>query len=120
MPQWRMAEPVNFESCNGEHIAIVGPNAGGKTRLVNIITGRYPLLRRDAEYNFYPSTKPMAADNIKYITFLDAYGGDSDRTYFLQQGDRRGHAYRRRQARGGLPPPRRGHVGAPKPAAQAV
>ena len=85
MPQWRMAEPVNFESCNGEHIAIVGPNAGGKTRLVNIITGRYPLLRRDAEYNFYPSTKPMAADNIKYITFLDAYGGDSDRTYFLQQ-----------------------------------
>lgn len=85
MPQWRMAEPVNFESCNGEHLAIVGPNAGGKTRLVNIMTGRYPLLRRAPEYNFSPSTKPLAADNIKYITFLDAYGGDSDRTYFLQQ-----------------------------------
>lgn len=25
MPEWRMAEPVNFESCEGEHIAIVGP-----------------------------------------------------------------------------------------------
>lgn len=85
MPKWRMAKPVNFESCNGEHIAIVGPNAGGKTRLVNIITGRYPLLKHDAEYNFSPSTKPMVADNIKHITFLDAYGGDNDRTYFLQQ-----------------------------------
>ncbi|MGI6243087.1 MAG: ATP-binding cassette domain-containing protein [Prevotella sp.] len=85
MPEWRMAEPVNFESRNGEHIAIVGPNAGGKTRLVNIITGRYPLLMNDVEYDFHPSTKPMASDNIKYIAFQDAYGGDSDRTYFLQQ-----------------------------------
>ena len=26
MPEWRMAEPVNFELGKGEHIAIVGPN----------------------------------------------------------------------------------------------
>ena len=25
------------------------------------------------------------SDNIKYITFRDTYGGDNDRTYFLQQ-----------------------------------
>ncbi len=85
MPEWRMAEPVNFESRNGEHIAIIGPNAGGKTRLVNIIMGKYPLLMHDVEYDFRPSTKPMASDNIKYIAFQDAYGGDNDRTYFLQQ-----------------------------------
>lgn len=24
MPEWRMAEPVNFTACDGEHIAIVG------------------------------------------------------------------------------------------------
>ena len=30
MPEWRMAEPVDFELCDAEHIAIVGPNGGGK------------------------------------------------------------------------------------------
>lgn len=85
MPAWRMAEPVDFESRSGEHIAIVGPNAGGKSRLVNIITGRYPLLMHDPEYDFRPSRKPLVSDNIRHITFLDAYGGDGDRTYFLQQ-----------------------------------
>jgi len=85
LPEWRMAQPVNFTSLNGEHIAIVGPNGGGKTRLVNIIIGKYPLLMQRPEYDFRPSLLPMVSDNIKYITFLDAYGGDSDRTYFLQQ-----------------------------------
>ena len=85
MPSWRMAEPVNFESLDGEQIAIVGPNGGGKTMLVNIITGSHPLLMHDPEYDFAPSTKKHVSDNIKYITFRDAYGGDNDRTYYLQQ-----------------------------------
>lgn len=85
MPAWRMAEPVNFTTLDGEQIAIVGPNGGGKTMLADIITGRHPLLLHDPEYDFSPSKKPMVADNIKYITFRDAYGGDNDRTYYLQQ-----------------------------------
>ena len=85
MPEWRMAEPVNFEACDGEHIAIVGPNGGGKSMFVDIIVGRHPLLMHDPEYDFSPSDKPMVSDNIKYITFRDTYGGDNDRTYFLQQ-----------------------------------
>ncbi len=85
MPQWRMAEPVNFELDADEHIAIVGPNGGGKSMLVDIIIGRHPLLMRDPEYDFAPSTKEMVADNIRYITFRDSYGGDNDSTYYLQQ-----------------------------------
>ena len=85
MPEWRMAEPVNFEACEGEHIAIVGPNGGGKSMLVDMIVGRHPLLKNDPSYDFSPSEKPMVSDNIKYITFRDTYGGDNDRTYFLQQ-----------------------------------
>lgn len=85
MPSWRMAEPVNFEACAGEHIAIVGPNGGGKSMLVDIIVGRHPLLMDSPRYDFTPSKKPMASENIKYITFRDTYGGDNDRTYYVQQ-----------------------------------
>lgn len=85
MPEWRMAEPVDFELCDAEHIAIVGPNGGGKSMLVDILIGRHPLIMTEPQYDFSPSTKPLAADNIKYITFRDSYGGDSDGTYFLQQ-----------------------------------
>ena len=85
MPEWRLAEPVNFELSNGEHIAIVGPNAGGKTLLVDMLTGAHPLLMQNVEYDFSPKTSKLASDNIKYITFRDTYGGDNDRTYYLQQ-----------------------------------
>lgn len=84
MPQWRMAVPVDFEALDGEHIAIVGPNGGGKTMLVDIIVGRHPLLMVDPKYDFTPSKKPLISDNIKYITFRDSYG-DSDGAYYLQQ-----------------------------------
>ena len=47
MPEWRMAEPVDFETLDGEHLAIVGPNGAGKSMLVDIITGRHPLLMHD-------------------------------------------------------------------------
>lgn len=85
MPAWRMGTPVNFTLDEGENMAIVGPNGGGKSMLVDIIIGRHPLLGRDPDYDFSPSAKPLVADNIKYVTFRDAYGGDNDRTYYLQQ-----------------------------------
>ncbi len=84
-PMWRMAEPVNFDLLDKEHLAIVGSNGGGKSMLVDILTNAHPLLMKDPAYDFSPSTKPLASDNIKYITFKDNYGGDNDRTYFLQQ-----------------------------------
>ena len=90
MPEWRMAQPVDFELDVNEHIAIVGPNASGKTMLVDIITGAHPLLMQSVKYDFAdgctedrPSNS--ISDNIKYITFRDTYGGDNDRTYYLQQ-----------------------------------
>lgn len=83
-PLYRMKEPVNLTLAVGEHIAIVGSNGAGKSMLVDIITGRWPLLMNEVKYDFSPSASPMAYDNIKYIAFRDSYG-DADGTYYYQQ-----------------------------------
>ena len=79
-PEWCLAEPVNFYLDEGEHIAIVGRNGGGKSMLVDMITGKHPVAPDSISYSF---TEPY--NNLKTITFRDTYGGDNDRTYFLQQ-----------------------------------
>ena len=79
-PEWAMAEPVNFCLDEGEHIAITGRNGSGKSMLVDIITGRHPAFPGMVRYAF---DEPY--NNMKHISFRDTYGGDNDRTYFLQQ-----------------------------------
>ena len=85
MPKWRMAQPVDIELLSQEHLAIVGRNGSGKSMFTDLLIGRHPLLGSDPEYDFRPSTRPLASDNIKHITFRDCYGGDNDTTYYLQQ-----------------------------------
>lgn len=85
MPEWRMAQPVDFELLEGENLAIMGPNAGGKSMFVDMLVGRHPLLGDYPHYDFGPDAASLVADNIKYITFRDCYGGDNDRSYYLQQ-----------------------------------
>jgi len=86
MPQWRMKRPVSFDLADNEHIAIVGNNGSGKSMLVDIITGRHPLLsEKSIVYDFADNQKQYVSDNIKYIKYNDCYGGDIDRNYYLQQ-----------------------------------
>lgn len=83
-PEHRMAEPVTLDIYEGEQIAILGPNAAGKTRLVEILTGRWPLLSDGRlEYCFPNSDSQLVSDNIKVLTFRDTYG-DADGKYYLQ------------------------------------
>ena len=79
-PEWSLAEPVNFSLEEGEHLAIIGRNGSGKSMFVDMITGRHPLYPDMIKYGF---DEPY--NNINHITFRDTYGGDNDRTYFLQQ-----------------------------------
>ena len=83
-PLWRMAEPITLEIKKGEQIAIVGDNAAGKSRLVEILTGHYPLLLNEIHYDFSPSKLRLVSENLKYISFRDSYG-DQDGTYYYQQ-----------------------------------
>ena len=75
-----MAEPVDFTLEEGEHIAIIGRNGSGKSMFVDMLTGRHPAYPGMVTYSF---DEPY--NNLKHITFRDTYGGDNDRTYFLQQ-----------------------------------
>ena len=79
-PEWSMAEPVDFTLEEGEHIAIIGRNGSGKSMFVDMLTGRHPAYPGMVTYSF---DEPY--NNLKHITFRDTYGGDNDRTYFLQQ-----------------------------------
>jgi len=79
-PEWSMAEPVTFTLSEGEHIAIVGRNGAGKSMFVDMLTGRHPAFPGMVRYGF---DEPY--NNLKHITFRDTYGGDNDKTYFLQQ-----------------------------------
>ena len=83
-PDWRMAEPINIEIQQGEQIAIVGDNAAGKSRLIEVLTGHFPLLMNEVKYDFSPSPLKMVSENLKYITFRDSYG-ESDGAYYYQQ-----------------------------------
>ena len=79
-PEWSMAKPVTFTLNEGEHIAIVGRNGAGKSMFVDMLTGRHPAFPGMVRYGF---DEPY--NNLKHITFRDTYGGDNDKTYFLQQ-----------------------------------
>ena len=83
-PTYRMKEPINFRMEKGEHIALLGPNGGGKSLLVDILIGRWPLLMNEVKYDFTPSVSALVCDNIKYITFRDSYG-DADGNFYYQQ-----------------------------------
>ena len=83
-PAYRLAAPIHLCICEGEQLAIVGPNGGGKSLLVDMLIGRHPLLGDEVRYDFGPSSSRLASENIKYITFRDSYG-EADNHYYYQQ-----------------------------------
>lgn len=88
-PLYRLAEPVEFELREGEQLALLGDNGSGKSLLVDMLTGRHPLLGEQPTYDFGENggdkrSRTYVSDNLRYITFRDSYGtGDS--TYYYQQ-----------------------------------
>lgn len=83
-PAVRLSEPVNAHIGKREQVAIVGPNGGGKSLFVGMLTGQYPLCNGEVSYDFSPSLSNRVSDNVKYIAFRDSYGA-ADTHYYYQQ-----------------------------------
>lgn len=83
-PDYRMAEDINLALYAGEHIAIVGANGSGKSRLVDMIIGRHRMRIPQPQFDFRPSSKTQISENIKRVEFRDTYGA-ADSGYYLQQ-----------------------------------
>ncbi|BEG98074.1 ATP-binding cassette domain-containing protein [Bacteroides sedimenti] len=81
---YRFTHPLSVSMEAGEHLAIVGANASGKSLLVDTLLGKRPLKEGTLEYDFSPSATNTAYDNIKYIAFRDTYGA-ADANYYYQQ-----------------------------------
>lgn len=83
-PQVRLQAPVNFSLEAGQHLAIAGPNGGGKSLLVDMMMAKYPLREGKITFDFSPSLTHTVYDHIKYIAFRDTYGS-ADASYYYQQ-----------------------------------
>ena len=79
-----MSRPVDFVLGHDQHIAIMGPNGGGKSSLVDLITGKNPLLQGSLTYYFGEGVKASAYGNIVQLTFEDALGS-VEKPYYFQQ-----------------------------------
>lgn len=84
MQEFRLAEPVSVAIPADGPLAIVGLNAAGKSMLVDMLTGAHPLCGDEVRYDFFPSESRRASQNIKTVTFHDAYGGAFGEFYQLR------------------------------------
>lgn len=79
-----LAKPITASFAVGEHLAVVGPNGGGKSLFIDTLLGKYPLKTGTVSYDFSPSETNTVYDNVKYIAFRDTYGA-ADANYYYQQ-----------------------------------
>jgi molybdate transport system ATP-binding protein len=87
-PATRLAAPADFILNRQEHVAIVGPNGGGKSLFVDLLTGRMPLREGQLTLHFPPvegRSATAAYGNILLMKFEDAVGTVENPYYYQQR-----------------------------------
>lgn len=83
-PDFRLAHPVNFILYKGQHLAVCGPNGGGKSFFIDILRNARALQGSSPRYDFSPSVSDRVSENIACLTFRDAYG-TAEPSYYQQR-----------------------------------
>lgn len=78
--------PVNWEVKENEHWAIIGPNGGGKTLLVDILLGKYALKEGEIVCTSESGTNLSVSSVVKSVAFRDIYSIiDTQNSYYQQR-----------------------------------
>ncbi len=79
-------EPINWTIRKDEHWALIGPNGGGKSLLIDILIGKYAL--RSGEILCYDENgiKSSISHIVKLVAFKDIYNlADLKNSYYQQR-----------------------------------
>ncbi|MBO4557088.1 MAG: ATP-binding cassette domain-containing protein [Bacteroidales bacterium] len=80
-PLRRLPHPASFELKQGEIVALVGPNGGGKSTLLEMIRGGFYL--REGSLRFDLDDEPYRA--IRTVAFDNAYSTTETQYYYQQR-----------------------------------
>ncbi len=86
-PAYRLEKPLDLTLFAGECVAVCGPNGGGKSFLVDMLTGAHPLLGDAIRWNVSVPLGGHVADVVRHVTFRDVYGGAAP-AYYQQRWNR--------------------------------
>lgn len=82
----RFNHPVNWEVNENEHWAIIGPNGGGKTLLVDILLGKYALKEGEIVCTSESGKNLSVSSVVKSVAFRDIYSIiDTQNSYYQQR-----------------------------------
>lgn len=76
----RFESPINWTIKKGEHWAVIGPNGGGKSLLIDIMLGKHALRTGNVE-----CAKGKVSEQVKNVSFRDIYSLTDTKDSYYQQ-----------------------------------
>ena len=86
-PDMQFSESLNWSLYPGEHWAFIGPNGSGKTRFIDVLTGKLALKSGIREYPLLESLGLPVSEAVKAMAFRDisSLTGDYEHSAYQQR-----------------------------------